>query len=203
MTCHKSKISFFEYVRKVKAKKWCYIRRNEIGFPSQYFLFLFLTCTHKQSCQQQQLASVEQQPEETRLLHDTILLRALQPYQNHTRLLFTPSCDKMTIEGRQQWLAQQRQKREGICQDAALLKKYSIGTALTDEEKKRVQRLKKNAQQRKRRRKDTALLNKYYKKNAQPVTDKEEKRVCQLDNAQIKKHWMRQNRNTRAAEEDK
>ena len=35
------------------------------------------------------------------------------------------------------------------------------------------------------------------------MTDKEEKRVCQLDNAQIKKHWMRQNRNTRAAEEHK
>ena len=68
---------------------------------------------------------------------------------------------------------------------------------------KRVQRLQKNAQQRKRRCKDTALLKKYYKKNAQPVTDKEEKRVRQLDNAQIKKHWMRQNCNTRAAEEDK
>ena len=108
----------------------------------------------------------------------------------------------MTIEGRQQWLAQQRQKREGICQDAALLNKYSNGTALTDEEKKRVQRLQKNAQQRKQRRKDTALLNKYNKKNAQPVTDEEEKRVRQLDTVQIKKHWMRQNRNTRAAEED-
>jgi hypothetical protein len=43
-----------------------------------------------------------------------------------------------------------------------------------DTEKKRVQRLKKNAQQCKRRRKDTALINKYYKKNAQPVTDEEE-----------------------------
>jgi hypothetical protein len=73
---------------------------------------------------------------------------------------------------------------------------------LTDEEKKRVQRLQKNAQQRKQRRKDTALLNKYNKKNAQPVTDEEEKRVRQLDTVQIKKHWMRQNRNTRAAEED-
>ena len=108
----------------------------------------------------------------------------------------------MTIEGRQQWLAQQRQKREGICHDAALLNKYSDGAALTDEEKKRVQRLQKNAQQRKQRRKDTALLNKYYKKNAQPVTDEEKKRVRQLDTVQIKKHWMRQNRNTRAAEED-
>jgi hypothetical protein len=46
----------------------------------------------------------------------------------------------MTIEGRQQWLAQQRQKREGICQDAALLNKFSDGTALMDKkEKKRVQ----------------------------------------------------------------
>ena len=63
----------------------------------------------------------------------------------------------MTIEGRQQWLAQQRQKREGICQDAALLNKFSDGTALMDKkEKKRVQWLQKNAQQRKRRRKDTA-----------------------------------------------
>ena len=97
---------------------------------------------------------------------------------NHTRLLFTPSCDKMTIEGRQQWLAQQRQKREGICQDAALLKKYSIGTALTDEEKKRVQQLKKNAQQRKRRRNDTVLLNKYdYEEVDLPVMEEEEKRV--------------------------
>ena len=66
----------------------------------------------------------------------------------------------MTIEGQQQWLAQQQQKREGICQDAALLNKISDGTALTDKEKKRVQQLKKNAQQRKRRRKDTALLKK-------------------------------------------
>jgi len=64
----------------------------------------------------------------------------------------------MTIEGRQQWLAHQRQKREGICQDVALLNKFYDGTALTDKEKKRVQRLKKNAQQRKCRRKDTALL---------------------------------------------
>jgi len=108
----------------------------------------------------------------------------------------------MTIEGRQQWLAQQRQKREGICQDAALLKKYSIGTALTDEEKKRVQRLKKNAQQRKRRRKDTALLNKYYKKNAQPVTDEEEKRVLRLVDAQAIKHLKRYYRNRRAARDD-
>jgi hypothetical protein len=45
----------------------------------------------------------------------------------------------MAIEGQQQWLAQQRQKREGICQDAALLNKISGGTALTDKEKKRVQ----------------------------------------------------------------
>jgi len=80
----------------------------------------------------------------------------------------------MTIEGWQQWLALQRQKREGICQDAALLNKFYDGTALMDTEKKRVQRLKKNAQQCKRRRKDTSLINKYYKKNAQPVTDEEE-----------------------------
>jgi hypothetical protein len=108
----------------------------------------------------------------------------------------------MTIEGRQQWLAQQRQKREGICQDAALLNKISDGTALTDKEKKRVQRLKKNAQQRKRRRKDTALLNKYYKKNAQPVTDEEEKRVLRLVDAQAIKHLKRYYRNRRAARDD-
>jgi hypothetical protein len=49
---------------------------------------------------------------------------------------------------------------------------------LTDEEKKRVQRLQKqkNAQQRKRRLKDTALLNKYHK-DYLPVMDEEEKRV--------------------------
>jgi 7-keto-8-aminopelargonate synthetase-like enzyme len=64
----------------------------------------------------------------------------------------------MTIEGRHQWLAQQRQKCAGICQDAALLNKYSDGTALMDEEKKRVQRLQKNAQQRKHRRKDTVPM---------------------------------------------
>ena len=57
---------------------------------------------------------------------------------------------------------QQRQKRDRICQDAALLNKYSDGAALTDEDKKRVPRLQKNAQQRKHRRKDSALLNKYY-----------------------------------------
>ena len=108
----------------------------------------------------------------------------------------------MTIEGRQQWLAQQRQKREGICQDAALLNKISDCTALTDKEKKRVQRLKKNAQQRKRRRKDTALLNKYYKKNAQPVTDEEEKRVLRLVDAQAIKHLKRYYRNRRAARDD-
>jgi hypothetical protein len=96
----------------------------------------------------------------------------------------------MTIEGRQQWLAQQRQKRDDICQDAALLNKFSDGTALTDKEKKRVQRLKKNAQQRKRRRKDTALLNKYYGDDL-PVTDEEEKRVLRLDTARNKKHWKR------------
>jgi len=71
---------------------------------------------------------------------------------------------------------QQRQKRDRICQDAALLNKYSDGAALTDEEKKRVRRLRKNAQQRKRRRKDSALLNKYYEDDL-PVTDEEEKRV--------------------------
>jgi hypothetical protein len=83
----------------------------------------------------------------------------------------------MTIEGRQQWLAQQRQKREGIiCQDAALLNKYSGGTALTDEEKKRVQRLQKNAQQRKHRCKDTALLNKYFDEEVDlPVTEERRK----------------------------
>jgi len=97
----------------------------------------------------------------------------------------------MTIEGRLQWLAQQRQKRELICQDAALLNKYSDGTALMDEEKKRVQRLQKNAQQCKRRRKDTALRLKSFTKNAQPLTDEEEKRVLQLDTARIKKHWKR------------
>ena len=108
----------------------------------------------------------------------------------------------MAIEGRQQWLAQQRQKREGICQDAALLNIYSDGTALTDEEKKRVQWLQKNAQQRKRRHKDTALLNKYYKKNAQPVTDEEERRVLRLVDAQSKKHLKRYYRKMRAAQDD-
>ena len=110
---------------------------------------------------------------------------------------------QMTIEGRQQWLAQQRQKREGICQDAALLKKYSIGTALTDEEKKRVQWLKKNAQQRKHRRNDTVLLNKYDDEEVDlPVTEEEEKRVQQLDTARNTKHWKRYYRNTRAARDD-
>jgi hypothetical protein len=71
-----------------------------------------------------------------------------------------------------------------------------------DEETKRVQRLQKNAQQRKRRRKDTALLNKYYKKNAQPVMDEEEKRVLQLVDAQSKKHLKRYYRNMRAAQDD-
>jgi hypothetical protein len=41
----------------------------------------------------------------------------------------------------QQWKLQQRQQRKCICQDEALLNKYSNGTALTDEEKNRVQRL--------------------------------------------------------------
>jgi len=82
----------------------------------------------------------------------------------------------MTIEERQQWNAQQRQKHERICQDAALLNKYSDGAALTDEEEKRVQRLQKNTQQCKCRLKDTALLNKYYKDDLR-VTDEEEKRV--------------------------
>jgi len=107
----------------------------------------------------------------------------------------------MTIEGRRQWLAQQRQKRELICQNAALLNKYSNGTALTDEEKKRVQRLQKNAQQRKCRRKDTALWLKSFTKNAQPLTDKEEKRVLRLVDAQIKKHWKHYYRNRRAAQD--
>jgi hypothetical protein len=97
--------------------------------------------------------------------------------------------------------AQQWQKRDHRCQDAALLNKYSDGAALTDEEKKRVPRLQKNAQQRKRRCKDSALLNKYYEDDF-PVTDEEEKRVRRLDTARIKKHWMRQNRNTRAAGEE-
>ena len=109
----------------------------------------------------------------------------------------------MTIEGRQQWLAQQRQKREGIvCQDAALLNKFYDGTALTDKEKKRVQWLQKNAQQHKHRCNDTALLNKYYKKNAQPVTDEEEKRVLRLVDAQAIKHLKRHYRNRRAARDD-
>ena len=97
--------------------------------------------------------------------------------------------------------AQQRQKRDRICQDAALLNKYSDGAALTDEEKKRVPRLQKNAQQRKRRCKDTALLNKYYGDDL-PVTDEEEKRVLRLDTARNKKHWKRYYRNTRAARDE-
>ena len=116
------------------------------------------------------------QPEETRLLHDThntILLRALQPYQLYdTQYSLCP----LTMN------AQQQQKRDRICQDAALLNKYSDGAALTDEEKKRVPRLQKNAQQRKRRREDSALLNKYYEDDL-PVTDEEEKRVRRLDTA--------------------
>jgi hypothetical protein len=98
--------------------------------------------------------------------------------------------------------AQQRQKRELLCQDEALLNKYSDGTALMDEEKKRVQRLQKNAQQRKCRCKDTALWLKSFTKNAHPLTDVEEKRVLQLNSAQIKKHWKRYYCNTRAAGED-
>jgi hypothetical protein len=98
--------------------------------------------------------------------------------------------------------AQQQQKHDRICQDAALLNKYSDGAELTGKEKKRVlPQIQKNAQQRKCRRKDSALLNKYYKDDL-PVTDEEEKRVHRLDTVQIKKHWMRQNCNTRAAEED-
>jgi len=107
----------------------------------------------------------------------------------------------MTIEERQQWNAQQRQKHERICQDAALLNKYSDGAALTDEEEKRVQRLQKNTQQCKCRLKDTALLNKYYKDDLR-VTDEEEKRVLWLDDAQNKKHRMRCHPNMGAAEED-
>jgi len=95
--------------------------------------------------------------------------------------------------------AQQQQKRELICQDAALLNKYSDGTALTDEEKKRVQRLQKNAQQCKRRCKDTALWLKSFTKNAQPLTDEEEKRVLRLNTARLKKHWKRYYHNMRAA----
>jgi hypothetical protein len=45
-------------------------------------------------------------------------------------------------------------------------------------------------------------LNKYYKKNAQPVTDEEEKRVLRLVDAQTKKHWKRYYRNRRAARDD-
>jgi len=97
--------------------------------------------------------------------------------------------------------AQQRQKCDCICQDAALLNKYSDGAALMDEEKKRVPRLRKNAQQHKRRRKDSALLNKYYKDDL-PVTDEEEKRVLQLDSARNKKHWKCYYRNTRAARDE-
>jgi len=108
----------------------------------------------------------------------------------------------MTIEGQQQWLAQQKQKRERICQDGALLNKYSDGAALTDKEKKRAQWLQKNAQQRKRRLKDTALLNKYYKDDL-PVTDEEEKRVLQLNDARNKKYWNRYYRNMRAARDEK
>ena len=74
---------------------------------------------------------------------------------------------------------------------------------MTDEEKKRVQRLKKNAQQRKRRRNDTVLLNKYYNEEVDlPVTEEEEKRVRQLDTAQNTKHWKRYYHNTRAARDD-
>jgi len=65
---------------------------------------------------------------------------------------------------------------------------------LTDEDKKRVPRLRKNAQQRKRRRKDSALLNIYYVADF-PVTDEEEKRVLRLDTARNKKHWKRYYRN--------
>jgi len=83
--------------------------------------------------------------------------------------------------------AQQRQKCDCICQDAALLNKYSDGAALMDEEKKRVPRLQKNAQQRKRRSKDSALLKKYYQDDL-PVTDEEEKRVLRLHTARIKKN---------------
>jgi hypothetical protein len=96
---------------------------------------------------------------------------------------------------RQQWKSQQRQQRERICQDKALLNKYSNGATLTDEEKKRVQQLQKNAQQCKRRCQDAALLNKYYV-DAVTVTDKEEKRVHQLDAARNKKYWMRYHCNT-------
>ena len=72
--------------------------------------------------------------------------------------------------------AQQRQKRDRICQDAALLDKYLDGSVLTEEEKKkRVQQLQKNARQRTCRRQDAALLNKYYV-DAVTVTDEEEKR---------------------------
>jgi len=97
--------------------------------------------------------------------------------------------------------AQQRQKRDRICQDAALLNKYSDGAALTDEEKKRVPRLRKNAQQRKRRRKDSALLNKYYKDDF-PETDEEEKSVRRLDTARNKKHWKRYYHSTRVARDE-
>ena len=84
------------------------------------------------------------------------------------------------------------------------VKKYSIGTALADEEKKRVQLLKKNAQQCKRRRNDTViLLNKYDNEKVDlPVTEEEEKRVQQPDTVRHKKNWKRVYRNTRAAWDD-
>ncbi len=94
--------------------------------------------------------------------------------------------------------AQQRQKRDRICQDAALLNKYLDGAALTEEEKKRVQQLQKNAQQRKRRCQDAALLNKYYI-DAVTVMDKKEKRAHRLDAVRNKKYWMRYYHNMRAA----
>jgi hypothetical protein len=94
--------------------------------------------------------------------------------------------------------AQQQQKHGRICQDAALLNKYSDGAALMEEEKKRVQQLQKNARQRKCRRQDAALLNKYYI-DAVTVTDEEEKRVHRLDAARNKKYWMHYHCNMRAA----
>jgi len=71
-------------------------------------------------------------------IEDTILLRALQPYQlNDTQYsLCPPTMNAQDPKGRMN--AQQRQKRDRICQDAALLNKYSDGAALTDEVKKRV-----------------------------------------------------------------
>ena len=85
--------------------------------------------------------------------------------------------------------AHQWQKCDRLCQDAALLNKYSDDAALTDEEKKRVPRLQKNSQQRKRRHNDSALLNKYYEDDL-PVMDEEEKRVRRLLGWQLLSNYL-------------